>query len=231
LFYWIKVILRMVFQNNLKQESVLYTGTTTIGIKCTDGIILASDHRAVAGYYVAHKHTKKIYKWTDHIASTTAGLVADCQKLIDYMNIECNLYKLSNLKPIPVQAAANLYARYLFNRRIVPYQTQTIIGGVDNSGPHVFTLDAVGSLIEENTVCATGSGTPVALGVLEDAYFEQITVEQAIPIAIHAIRSSIERDIGSGNGIDVIYIDEKKGYNEISDQIITAELEKIGKEL
>lgn len=221
----------MAFQNNFKQESVLYTGTTTLGIKCVDGIIMASDRRAVAGYYVAHKHTKKIYKWTDHIGSTTAGLVADCQKLIDYMNVECNLYKLSNLKSIPVQAAANIYARYLFNRRMVPYQTQTIIAGVDSSGPHVFTLDAVGSLIEENTVCATGSGSPVALGVLEDAYFDQITVEQAIPIAIHAVRSSIERDIGTGNGIDVVYIDEKSGYSEISDELIAAELTKVGKEL
>jgi proteasome beta subunit len=222
----------MILPNNIKQDAlVLHTGTTTIGIKCTDGIVLATDHRAVAGYYVAHKHTRKICKLADHIASTIAGVVADCQKLVDYMNLECNLYKLSNLKPIPVKAAANLYAYYLFSRRMFPYETQTIIGGLDSSGSHIFTLDAVGSLIEENTICATGSGMPFALGVLEDAYSEQITIKQAIPIAIHAVRSSIERDIGSGNGIDVIYIDKKSGFNEISEQVITTELKKIGKVL
>ncbi|HUX99413.1 MAG TPA: archaeal proteasome endopeptidase complex subunit beta [Candidatus Deferrimicrobium sp.] len=212
------------------QNQFLHTGTTTIGIKCIDGIVFASDRRAVAGYYVAHKHTKKIYQLADHIATTIAGVVADAQKLIDYIIAECNLYQLSQQKPIPVKAAANLYAYYLFNRRWFPFLTQTIIGGVDNSGPTIYTLDAVGSLIEENTVCATGSGTPFALGVLEDAYFEKITIKEATGLAIHAVRTSIERDIGSGNGIDVIYINKEKGYNEISDQVITTELKKIGKE-
>jgi proteasome beta subunit len=213
-----------------KQDQILHTGTTTIGIKCVDGIILASDRRAVAGYYVAHKHTKKIYQLTDYIATTIAGVVADAQKLIDYMIAECNLYQLSQQKPIPVKAAANLYAYYLFNRRWFPFLTQTIVGGVDSSGSNIYTLDAVGSLIEENTVCATGSGTPFALGVLEDAYFEKITIKEAIPLAIHAVRTSIERDIGSGNGIDVVYINKEKGYNEISEQVISTELKKIGKE-
>jgi len=222
----------MIFPKNNKQEQqILHTGTTTLGIMCVDGIVLATDHRAVAGYYIAHKHTKKIYKLADNIATTIAGVVADAQNLIDYMIAECNLYKLSHLKPIPVKAAATLYSYYLFNRRWFPYLTQTIIGGIDNSGPHIYTLDAVGSLIEENTICATGSGTPFALGVLEDVYFEKITINEAIPIAIHAVRTAIERDIGSGNGIDVVSIDSKKGFTEINDQVINTELKKIGKEL
>ena len=221
----------MTFPKEIEQKQVLHTGTTTLGINCVDGVVLATDHRAVAGYYVAHKHVKKVFKLADHIAATIAGVVADAQKLIDYMIAECNLYKLSHLKPIPVKAAASLYATYLFERRWFPYLTQTIVGGVDGSGPRIFTLDAVGSLIEENTVCATGSGTPFALGVLEDAYFEKITIKEAIPIAIHAVRTSIERDIGSGNGIDVIHIDKDKGYTEISDSVINAELKKLGKEL
>ncbi|NVM54696.1 MAG: archaeal proteasome endopeptidase complex subunit beta [Candidatus Helarchaeota archaeon] len=221
----------MTFPKNFEQEQVLHTGTTTLGIMCVDGVVLATDHRAVAGYYVAHKHTKKIYRLADHVATTIAGVVADAQNLIDYLIAECNLYKLSHLKPIPIKAAATLYAYYLFNRRWFPFLTQTIIGGVDKSGPHIYTLDAVGSLIEEYTVAATGSGTPIALGVLEDAYFEKITIKQAIPIAIHAVRTAIERDIGSGNGIDVVFVDKEKGYNEISDQVIVTELKKIGKEL
>lgn len=221
----------MIYPRNNVQNHTLHTGTTTIGILCVDGVVLASDHRAVAGYYVAHKHTKKIYKLTDDIATTIAGVVADAQALIDYMIAECNLYKLSHLRPIPVKAAASLYAYYLFGRRMFPYLTQTIIGGVDSSGPHIYTLDAVGSLIEENTVCATGSGTPFALGVLEDAYSKKITIDNAIPLAIVSVRTAIERDIGSGNGIDVISIHKEKGYNEISDQVITAQLKKLGKEL
>lgn len=222
----------MIFpKENIRDHQLLQTGTTTIGIKCVDGVVFAADHRAVAGYYVAHKHTKKIYKIADDIVTTIAGVVADAQALIDYMIAECNLYKLSYRKPIPVKAAANLYAYYLFNRRWFPYLTQTIIGGMDASGPHIYTLDAVGSLIEENTVCATGSGTPFALGVLEDAYSEKITVNEAIPLAITSVRTSIERDIGSGNGIDVVTIQKDRGYQEINAQVITAQLKKIGKVL
>ncbi len=221
----------MIYPKNVEQDQVLHTGTTTIGIKCVDGIVLATDHRAVAGYYVAHKHTKKVYKLADHIATTIAGVVADAQKLIDYMVAECNLYRLSHLKPIPVKAAASLYAYYLFSRRWFPFMTQTIIGGYDETGPKIYTLDAVGSLIEEYTIAATGSGTPFALGVLEDAYDSSFTIKDAIPVAIHAVRSAIERDVGSGNGIDVAYIDKDKGYSEITEQVIATELKKIGKEL
>ncbi|MHA1265126.1 MAG: archaeal proteasome endopeptidase complex subunit beta [Candidatus Helarchaeota archaeon] len=222
----------MIFpKGNIRNHQVLHSGTTTIGIKCVDGVVFAADHRAVAGYYVAHKHTKKIYKISENIVTTIAGVVADAQALIDYMIAECNLYQLSHLKPIPVRAAASLYAYYLFSRRWFPYLTQTIVGGIDNLGPRIYTLDAVGSLIEENTVCATGSGTPFALGVLEDAYFEKITVDEAVPLAIHAVRTSIERDIGSGNGIDVVTIHKDNGYSEVNEQFITAQLKKLGKEL
>ena len=165
-----------------------------------------------------------------HIATTIAGVVADAQKLIDYMVAECNLYRLSHLKPIPVKAAASLYAYYLFSRRWFPFMTQTIIGGYDETGPKIYTLDAVGSLIEEYTIAATGSGTPFALGVLEDAYDTNFTIKDAIPLAIRSVWSAIERDVGSGNGIDVAYVD-KTGYNEVSEQVITTELKNWGKKL
>ena len=204
--------------------------TTTIGLVCKDGVVFGTDRRATEGYYVAHKHSKKIYKIVDHIGLTTAGVVADAQTLVDIMQAECNLYQFGRFTKIPISAAARLFSNILFSRRYFPYIAQIIIGGVDSSGPRIFTLDPVGSLIEENTFYATGSGTPYAIGVLEDSYNENINVENAIPIAIHAVRSSIERDIGSGNGIDIVVID-KEGYKEIPDNIITSELKKIGKEI
>ncbi|MHA1377683.1 MAG: archaeal proteasome endopeptidase complex subunit beta [Candidatus Helarchaeota archaeon] len=206
--------------------------TTTIGIVCKDGIVFGTDRRATEGYYVAHKHSKKIYKIVDHIGLTTAGIVADAQTLVDIMQAECNLYQINRMTKISVSAAARLFSNVLFNRRYFPYITQIIIGGMDSSGPKIYTLDPVGSLIEENSFCATGSGTPYAIGVLEDSYDEKkgLEINDAIPIAIHSVRSSIERDIGSGNGIDIVTID-KDGYKEIPDEIINSELKKIGKEI
>jgi len=206
--------------------------TTTIGIVCKDGIVFGTDRRATEGYYVAHKHSKKIYKIVNHIGLTTAGVVADAQALVDIMQAECALYQINRMTKIPVSAAARLFSNILFNRRYFPYITQIIIGGVDSTGPKIFTLDPVGSLIEEKTFCATGSGTPYAIGVLEDNLSEEkmLTVQEAIPIAIHSVRSSIERDTGSGNGIDIVTI-EKDGYKEIPDEVINSELKKIGKEI
>ena len=206
--------------------------TTTIGIVCKDGVVFGTDRRATEGYYVAHKHTKKIYKIVNHIGLTTAGVVADAQTLVDIMQAECNLYQINRLSRIPVSAAARLFSNILFQRRYFPFITQILIGGVDATGAKIFTLDPVGSLIQENTFCATGSGTPYAIGVLEDSYNEKegLTIQEAIPIAIHSVRSSIERDIGSGNGIDIVTID-KDGYKEIPDDLIVSELKKIGKEI
>lgn len=206
--------------------------TTTIGMVCKDGVVFGTDRRATEGYYVAHKHSKKIYKIIDHIGLTTAGVVADAQTLVDIMQAECNLYQLNRISKIHVSAAARLFSNILFNRRYFPYITQIIIGGLDSSGSKIFTLDPVGSLIEEKKFCATGSGTPFAIGVLEDSYKEKehLTIQQAIPIAIHAVRSSIERDIASGNGIDIVFIN-KEGYKEILDDVIDSELKKMEKEI
>ncbi|MHC1591582.1 MAG: archaeal proteasome endopeptidase complex subunit beta [Candidatus Helarchaeales archaeon] len=210
------------------------TGTTTIAITCKDGVVFGTDRRATEGYYVAHKHVKKVYKIVDHIAMTTAGIVADAQQLVDIMRAECNLYALSHglttLKPISVSAAAQLFSNILFERRWFPYYAQSLIGGFDNSGARVFSLDPVGSLIEEKSITATGSGTTFAIAVLEDGYKPDITVNEAVTLAIHAVRTAIERDIGSGNGIDIVYID-KNGYKEVPEKEIEEELKRSKREI
>ncbi|MHA1231057.1 MAG: archaeal proteasome endopeptidase complex subunit beta [Candidatus Helarchaeota archaeon] len=205
--------------------------TTTAGIVCKNGIVLASDRQATAGYYVAHKHAKKIYKITDHIGMTIAGTVADAQAIIDIMIAECNLYKLDTNTEISVRAAATLLSNILYGQRIYPYMLQAIIGGYTKSeGAVLYTLDPLGSLIKEDTVAATGSGTPLAISILEDNYKENITTDEAIPLIIHAVRASIERDVATGYGIDVVIINQD-GFNKIEDSLIVSELEKSGKRI
>ncbi|MHA1145698.1 MAG: archaeal proteasome endopeptidase complex subunit beta [Candidatus Helarchaeota archaeon] len=219
---------------NSKTTLGKHTGTTTIAITCKDGVVFGTDRRATEGYYVAHKHVKKVYKIVDHIAMTTAGVVADAQQLVDIMSAECNLYALNhgipNPKPIPVAAAAQLFSNILFERRWFPYYAQSLIGGFDKSGARVFSLDPVGSLIEETTVTATGSGTTFAIAVLEDGYKPDMIIKDAITLAIYAVRTAIERDIGSGNGIDIVYID-KNGYHEVPEKEILEELKQSNREI
>lgn len=188
-------------------------GTTTIGVVCKDGVILASDTRVTMGFYVAHKHGKKIYRIDDHLAMTISGSVADAQRTVDILTANAQLYRLNMGRPLPVNSAARLIANLLFSARYAPLIAQVLIGGVDDTGPHVFSVDPFGSLTEEKCV-ATGSGSPIAYGVLEDKYKEDMSIEDVVPVVVKAVSSAMKRDTASGDSFDVAVIDEK-GYRPL----------------
>ena len=200
-------------QNNTVNQLIL-KGTTTIGVVCKDGVILASDTRVTMGFYVAHKAGKKVYKIDDHLGMTIAGTVADAQKVVDILIANAQLYKINLNRPMPVKSAARLVANLLFSNRYIPLATQVLVGGVDETGPHVFDLDPFGSLTEEKCV-STGSGSPIAYGVLEDKYREGMNIEEALPIIVKAVNAAMKRDVASGNNYNVTVID-KSGYRELT---------------
>lgn len=205
----------MSSQNNAASELVL-KGTTTIGVVCKDGVILASDTRVTMGYYVAHKFGKKVYKVDDHLGMTIAGTVADAQRVVDILTANAKLYKINMNRPMPVSAAARLVANILFNNRYIPLSTQVLVGGIDETGPHVFNLDPYGSLMEEKSV-STGSGSPVAYGILEDKYREGLTIKEMLPTIAKAVNAAMKRDVASGNSYNITVIDAH-GYKELTDQ-------------
>ncbi|MCJ7714087.1 archaeal proteasome endopeptidase complex subunit beta [Candidatus Bathyarchaeota archaeon] len=202
-------------QNNIANNLVL-KGTTTIGVICKDGVILASDTRVTMGYYVAHKCGKKVYKIDDHLGMTIAGTVADAQKVVDILTANAQLYKINMNRPIPVSSAARIIANLLFSARYMPLSTQVLIGGVDDTGPHLFNLDPYGSLTEEKSV-ATGSGSPLAYGVLEDKYKEGMTIEELLPIIVKAVQSAMKRDVASGDNYNITVINTD-GYSELTNE-------------
>lgn len=195
-------------------DKLALKGTTTMGVVCKDGVILASDTRVTMGFYVAHKHGKKIYKIDDHLAMTIAGSLADAQRTVDVLTVNAQLYKLTRGRPIPVSSGARLIANLLFSTRYAPLLTQILIGGVDDEGPHVFSLDLFGSVTKEKCV-ATGSGSPIAYGILEDRYREGVTLEEFLPVVVRAVNSAMKRDAASGDSFNIAVIDGK-GYRELS---------------
>jgi proteasome beta subunit len=202
-------------QNNAASQLVL-KGTTTIGVVCKDGVILASDTRVTMGFYVAHKFGKKVYKIDDHLGMTIAGTVADAQRVVDILTANAQLYKINLNRPMPVNSAARLTANLLFSARYVPLATQVLIGGIDETGPHVFNLDPFGSLTEEKFV-STGSGSPIAYGVLEDKYREDMSVKELLPTIVKAVNAAMKRDVASGNSYNVIVINNN-GYRELTNE-------------
>lgn len=191
-------------------------GTTTVGVVCSDGVILGTDTRATMGNYVASKRAKKVYQITDSLAMTIAGGVAVAQRIVDILKINARLFEFEKGRPMPVSSAARLVSNILFSNRSVgrPLPLQALIGGYDETGPHVFNLDPFGSLIEEKVV-STGSGSPFAYGVLEDRYNQDSSVEELLPVVVSAVDSAMKRDTASGDSFDIAVI-SKEGFRELT---------------
>ncbi len=197
-------------------DKLTMKGTTTVGVVCKDGVILASDTRVTSGYFVAHKKGKKVYQIDDHLAMTISGVVADAQQVIDILKANTQLYRLSTGRRMPVNTAARLVANVLFSVRYAPMIAQVLVGGMDDTGPHVFQVDPFGSLTEEKCV-ATGSGSPVAYGVLEDKYREEMETDEILSMVVQALWAAMKRNIATGDSFDVALIDNN-GYRELGDE-------------
>jgi proteasome beta subunit len=189
-----------------EKPEVRKTGTTTVGLICKDGVVLAAEKKSTMGYLVASKESEKILPIADHIAMTIAGVSGDAQTLARYMKAELKLFEIQNQRKISVKGACTLLSNILQGSKFFPYYVQLILAGFDD-GPKIFSLDAVGGWEEEKKFFSTGSGSPMALGVLEDSYKDNLSVEEGKKIALRAIKAAIERDIASGGkGVDVAVI-------------------------
>jgi proteasome beta subunit len=197
------------------QESM--KGTTTIGLVFSGGVVLATEKRATMGYMIASKKAKKVYQVADRIGMTTAGGVGDAQQLARILTVECNLYQIRRSRPITVGATATLLSNYLNQNRYFPYYVQLLVGGVDEHGPSVYSVDALGGATKEEEIVATGSGSPMAYGVLEDRFTPQMTRDEAIDLAVRGLKSAMKRDAGSGEGIHIVVITQEK-YEELSEE-------------
>jgi len=189
-------------------------GATTIGVVYKDGVILASEKRVAYGYLVVSKGGKKVFKITDRIGAACAGLVADMQILAREIEAQSNLFSMDVGRPISVKAAAKLMANVLFNRRYAPLITQTIVAGLDEEGASLYVLDVLGSLIPDK-YAVVGSGTEIAVGVLEEGFKEDMTLKEAKELVTRSIKSAVSRDVMSGDGIDFLII-TKDGIAEES---------------
>jgi len=203
------------YQSQSQQGGLAWMpGATTVGVVCRDGVILASEKRVAYGYLVVSKGGKKVFKVTDRIGVACAGLVSDMQILAREIEAQANLFSMDVGRPISVRATAKLMANILFNRRYSPLITQTIVGGLDEEGPSLYVLDVLGSLIPDK-YAVVGSGTEIAVGLLEEGYKEEMKLKDAKELVTRAIKSAISRDVMSGDGIDFLII-TKDGIAEES---------------
>ncbi|WP_394343204.1 archaeal proteasome endopeptidase complex subunit beta [Methanimicrococcus blatticola] len=189
-------------------EQEVLKGTTTVGMICTDGIVLASERRATMGHFIASREAKKVYQISDTTGLTIAGTVGDAQQIVRAMTVESKLYEMRRKEPVTIKGLSTMLSNMLNSVR--GYGVQLLIGGVDKNGPSLYSIDALGGTIEETRAVSTGSGSPIAYGVLEDNYKEGMTVDEGAQLAIRALHNAMKRDSASGDAISVVKITDGK---------------------
>ncbi|MBL7100745.1 MAG: proteasome subunit beta [Nanoarchaeota archaeon] len=197
-------------------ENIIKTGTTTVGIFCKDGLILGADRRASAGYMVADKRAQKVIKINDEIAITIAGLVSDAQLLSKIIKAQLKLIEIRKGKKSTVKQAANLLAGLVYGNVRRMAMIQSIVGflmaGKDDKGFYLYNIGIDGSLSEMKDYVCDGSGMQFATGVLEANYKKNMGINEGIALAVKTLNAAIQRDIATGNGIDILTV-TKDGVN------------------
>ena len=181
--------------------------TTIVGIRTKEGVVLGSDRRASKGFFIGSKITQKITKIDDALAVAIAGQLSDADYMVKLVKAERNLIELRRGFPVTVKESARLIANQAYTglKNYQPYFVELLVGGVDQEGGHIFVADMSGAITSEE-FASSGSGSPIAYGVLESIYHKDMTNEQAKEIATKAVAAAMERDPGSGNGIDILTI-------------------------
>jgi proteasome beta subunit len=181
--------------------------TTIVGIKTKEGTVLGSDRRASKGFFIGSKFTQKIAKIDDSLAVAIAGQLSDAEHMVKIAKAEKTLMELRRGFPLSVKESARLIANLAYSglKNFQPYFVELLVAGVDKEGGHIFAADMSGAITDEE-FASSGSGSPIAYGVLESVYNKDITNKEAKEIVIKAVSAAMERDPGSGNGIDVLVI-------------------------
>src|SRR6266568_1344042 len=199
----------------IMSDDLYMPGATTVGLVWKEGAILGSERRYAYGTFVMSKVAK--------IGVGCAGIIGDMQVLSREALAYMNIFEYERGRAGTVKNAAKLMANLLSARRFMPYLAQTIIAGVDNGSPSLFVMDPIGSVLEDK-FAAVGTGAEVAMGVLESEYREGLSVDEARPLILRAIRSALARDISSGDGVDLLVITEG-GIKEESHSLVKAKSE------
>ncbi|AGI47964.1 20S proteasome, alpha and beta subunits [Thermoplasmatales archaeon BRNA1] len=208
--------------NNSVSDNAVKTGTTTIGMKIKDGVVLATDQRATMGNLIANSHVQKVYPIADNLGMTISGLVGDAQLMVRYMQSQVSIYEMQKGAQMSVATAATLLGSVIRQG----FYLGPILAGYDRTGGHVFSVDGAGGVIEDDYT-SSGSGSVTAYGALESLYKPNMTKEQAIDVAIAGLNAARRRDNYTGDGMLILIIGPN-GYEWVDQEKIKKRCEEIG---
>ena len=207
------------------KNSILKTGTTVVGIVCKDGVVMAADRQVTAGNLVVNKNFPKVNKVNDYLVVSWTGGAADAVRLSKLLAAELKLKQLKSRSRPTIKQAANLTGSITYSNirqpSTIPNIVGTLIAGVNEDGTaELYTVEPAGGVYQVEDYDANfGSGMPYVLGLLERQYKKDLTIKEGVELAKEALKSSTQRDVGSGYGIDIFTI-TKEGIKKVVSQEI-----------
>ena len=188
-------------------------GATAVGITFDNGVVLAAEKRVSYGTHIVSRSGKKVFKLTDTVGSVAAGMISDMNNLMREVTAHAKILQLETNQPVLPNSIAKLMGVIMYQQKFFPMMTQIILAGIENKKPAVYVLDPLGSVIPDE-YATVGTGAELAIGVVESEYKKNLSEKEAVDLAIKSIRSAVNRDAASGDGIDILIVTE----NEIREQ-------------
>jgi proteasome beta subunit len=210
-------------------KNILKTGTSILGLVCKDGVVIAADRQTTGGDIVVHKNSRKVEQINDYLVIAVCGGAADSKMMKKLINAELKLKQLKSKKRPTIREAANLVGMIAYKNirqpSMLPFVVGLLVGGFNEDGTVVlYSIEPAGGVYEVEDYDANfGSGMPFILGLLERQYKKGLTIEQGVELAVESIKSSTQRDVASGHGIDVISI-TKDGIKKAFEKELKAEV-------
>ncbi len=200
----------------MKSEYVKYLkGTTTIGVVCSDGVVIGGDTRATMGNLIANSESRKVFKIDNNLGITIAGAVGDAQEIIRILKAQNEIYKMNEGRPLSPKSAISLLSVIFQQNKMMPYMVANLVAGLDGDDPQLYSIDPLGGVTEESKFASVGSGSETALGYIEDAYKKGVATKDAVKMVAKALSIAMRRDSATGDSMIVAAI-TKSGYTEYS---------------
>ena len=196
-------------------ENIVRTGTTTVACIGKDGVVLAADKQSTA-FYVSSRAERKIHKIGDHVGMTIAGSVGDAQYLVRILRAEASLFKTMRGREISPKSVSTLLANVMHGMRYYPFMTMLLMGGYDpQNGGEIYSIDPIGGISTGEGYFGSGSGSPMALGIMEAEYKDDMPIDDCVKLCIKSIKSARARDVYTGGWGLIVAIIDKDGYREV----------------
>jgi len=205
-----------LFQVEYAREAVK-RGTTTVGLKFKDGVVLIVDKR-IASRLMEPKSIEKIFRIDEHVGCATSGLVADARILVDQARVIAQISKITYDERMGVEALVKRICDFKQNYTqyggVRPFGTALLVAGVDDQGQHLFETDPSGALVSYKAG-SIGAGRNVVMEVFEEEYKEDGEMEEAILLGLKAILKATEEQTLDPKGVEIGVVSKDQNFRQL----------------